>query len=52
MKLVRVGEVGKERPAIVDEQGQLRDLSQYIDDIAGEQLLPASLDKLRHLALN
>lgn len=49
MKLVRVGEVGKERPAMVDEQGELRDLSQYIDDIAGETLLPASLEKLRHL---
>lgn len=52
MKLVRVGEAGRERPAMVDEQGELRDLSQYIDDITGDQLLPDSLEKLRHLAVH
>ena len=52
MKLVRIGEPGKERPAIVDEQGELRDLSQYVDDIAGETLLPASLEKLCQIPLD
>ena len=52
MKLVRIGEPGKERPAIVDEQGELRDLSQHIDDIAGDTLLPESLDKLRQIPLD
>ena len=52
MKLVRIGEPGKERPAIVDEQGELRDLSQHIDDIAGDTLLPENLDKLRHISLD
>lgn len=52
MKLVRVGEPGQERPAIVDQQGELRDLSHYIDDIAGDTLLPSTLDKLRQLSLN
>lgn len=49
MKLVRVGERGQERPALLDEQGILRDLSQHIDDVAGEVLLPESLEKLRQI---
>lgn len=52
MKLVRVGEAGKERPAVIDEQGVLRDLSQHIDDIAGDALLPSSLETLRRLPLH
>lgn len=52
MKLVRVGEPGQERPALLDEEGILRDLSQHIDDIAGEVLLPESLDKLRQIPTN
>lgn len=52
MKLVRVGETGKERPAVIDEQGVLRDLSQHIDDIAGDALLPSSLETLRRLPLH
>ncbi|WBV23619.1 fumarylacetoacetate hydrolase family protein [Pantoea piersonii] len=52
MKLLRVGEPGKERPAMLDEQGELRDLSHYIDDIAGDALLPDSLDRLRQLPLS
>lgn len=52
MKFVRIGEAGKERPAAIDEQGNLRDLSQYVEDIAGNTLLPASIEKLRQLKLN
>lgn len=52
MKLLRVGEPGKERPAMLDEQGELRDLSHYIDDIAGDALLPDSFDRLRQLPLS
>ncbi|WP_313571076.1 fumarylacetoacetate hydrolase family protein [Pantoea piersonii] len=52
MKLLRVGEPGKERPAMLDEQGELHDLSHYIDDIAGDALLPDSLDRLRQLPLS
>lgn len=52
MKLVRIGEAGKERPGVIDEQGVLRDLSQHIDDIAGDALLPSSLEKLRRLPLH
>lgn len=51
MKLLRVGEPGNERPAMLDEQGELRDLSHYIDDLAGDALLPSSLERLRQLPL-
>jgi 2-keto-4-pentenoate hydratase/2-oxohepta-3-ene-1,7-dioic acid hydratase in catechol pathway len=47
MKLVRFGNVGEERPAIVDADGALRDLSGVVSDIAGGTLLTASLEKLR-----
>ncbi|WP_455865183.1 fumarylacetoacetate hydrolase family protein [Pantoea agglomerans] len=49
MKLLRYGQPGAERPALVDLQGNLRDLSDVIDDLAGSALSPASLDKLRQL---
>ena len=47
MKLLRYGEPGLERPAILDSEGQLRDLSGVVDDIAGATLLP---EGLAHLA--
>lgn len=52
MKLLRVGEPGKERPAMLDEQGELRDLSHFIDDLAGDALLPSALERLRQLPLS
>ncbi|MRT04615.1 fumarylacetoacetate hydrolase family protein [Ewingella americana] len=52
MKLLRYGPAGKERPAILDSNGKIRDLSAQVSDIGGDALLPASLDKLRHLDIN
>lgn len=49
MKLLRYGEPGQERPGMLDAQGRLRDLSQYIADVGGAALSPASLAKLRAL---
>lgn len=49
MKLLRVGEAGKERPALVDGQGQLRDLSAIVTDIGRDALLPESLAKVAAL---
>ena len=43
MKLLRVGAPGEEKPAILDDQGQARDLSGHITDIAGESLTPEGL---------
>ena len=49
MKLLRYGQAGREKPGLLDEDGRIRDLSGSIDDIAGEALLPASMDRLRAL---
>src|SRR5215472_6665036 len=47
MKLLRYGNVGEERPGIVDAEGALRDLSGITDDITGATLVPESIKKLR-----
>ncbi|MBK1699172.1 fumarylacetoacetate hydrolase family protein [Rhodovibrio salinarum] len=47
MKLVRYGPKGAEKPGLVDNQGTLRDLSGHVDDIAGDTLSDAGLDRLR-----
>ncbi|MFF9685899.1 fumarylacetoacetate hydrolase family protein [Streptomyces sp. NPDC014623] len=51
MKLLRVGTAGAERPALLDRNGTLRDLSGLVTDIDGELLADASaLDRLREAA--
>lgn len=52
MKLLRYGAPGQERPGVLDNNGQIRDLSQHIADVSGEALLPASLEKLRALDID
>lgn len=50
LKLLRYGEKHRERPGLLDAQGRIRDLSHVVDDIAGEALSPATLERLRALA--
>jgi 2,4-diketo-3-deoxy-L-fuconate hydrolase len=52
MKLVRYGNPGKEKPGLVDDNGQLRDLSAVVEDIGPAQLGDAALAKLRKLKLD
>jgi ureidoglycolate lyase/2,4-diketo-3-deoxy-L-fuconate hydrolase len=52
MKLLRVGDRGQERPALIDERGVLRDLSAHASDIGGEALLPENLETLRALDMS
>jgi 2-keto-4-pentenoate hydratase/2-oxohepta-3-ene-1,7-dioic acid hydratase in catechol pathway len=52
MKLLRVGALGHERPALLDGQGGLRDLSAHVRDIGGSSLLPENLAKMRDLNLD
>ncbi|MFJ9829461.1 fumarylacetoacetate hydrolase family protein [Streptomyces sp. NPDC101160] len=48
MKLLRVGPAGAERPALLDQDGTLRDLSALVDDIDGGLLSDgAALDRIR-----
>ena len=49
MKLMRYGAKGAEKPALIDAQGQVRDLSSVIADITAQTLVPAKLAELRAL---
>ncbi len=49
MKLLRVGPAGGEKPALLDAQGSLRDLSAHVPDIDADALSPAGLAKLAAL---
>ena len=46
MKLMRVGQPGQEKPAILDAEGQVRDLSAHVKDIGGEAFSPEGLKKI------
>ncbi|MER0236957.1 fumarylacetoacetate hydrolase family protein [Fulvimarina sp. MAC8] len=47
MKLLRIGEPGAEKPAILDGDGKARDLSGIVTDISGEALTPEGLERIR-----
>nr|WP_316643386.1 fumarylacetoacetate hydrolase family protein [uncultured Roseateles sp.] len=49
MKLMRYGAKGTERPALLDEQGHVRDLSGVMSDIDGTDLTPQGLHRLRQI---
>ncbi len=51
MKLLRYGNPGQEQPGILDSAGKIRSLKGVVDDIAGDALSGASLDKLRKVDL-
>jgi 2-keto-4-pentenoate hydratase/2-oxohepta-3-ene-1,7-dioic acid hydratase in catechol pathway len=46
MKLLRYGPPGKEQPALLDGEGQLRALTGVISDLSGDALLPESLTRI------
>lgn len=49
MRLLRYGPAGQEKPGLLDNTGALRDLTGIVPDIAGDVLLPESLERLRAL---
>ena len=49
MKLLRYGNPGQEKPGMLDQNGIIRDLSNIVEDIAGDALLPEGLEKLKNL---
>ena len=51
MKLLRVGEIGKEKPAALDKTGKTRDLSQHVVDFNPSTLNFETLEKLRKVNL-
>ena len=52
MKLVRYGNIGIEKPGVIDTSGNIRDLSQTIKDIDGSVLSEPSLDNLKSEDIN
>lgn len=52
MKLMRVGQPGHEKPAILDAEGTVRDLSGHVKDIGGEAISPEGLKKIAALDLS
>ena len=51
MKLLRVGTKGKEKPAALDKEGKIRDISSYIKDLEPETLNFQKIDKLKEINL-
>ncbi|WP_027580430.1 fumarylacetoacetate hydrolase family protein [Bradyrhizobium sp. Ai1a-2] len=49
MKLVRYGAKGEEKPGLINQSGQLRDLSAHLKDLTGEAYSPESLARLAAL---
>ena len=52
MKLVRFGSNGNEMPGLIDESGQLFDLSTYVKDISGEILSEDKLEEISKINTN
>lgn len=52
MKLLRVGIKGNEKPAVLDKNGKIRDISSHISDLNPENLNFASITKLQSADLS
>ncbi len=52
MKLLRYGPVGQERPGILDDAGNIRDLSGHVDDISDDVLCPEGLANVAALEVS
>lgn len=50
MKLLRFGPKGQEKPGLLDDDGNLRNLSGVIDDLSGDVLSDAGLKQLSQLS--
>ena len=51
MKFLRIGVKGKEKPAVLDKDGKIRDLSSKIKDFSPEFLNNSSINNLKNLNL-
>ena len=52
MKLLRLGNIGSEKPALIDSQNNFRDLSSVIDDLNPETLNFDILEKIKKINTN
>ncbi|HWU63003.1 MAG TPA: fumarylacetoacetate hydrolase family protein [Ensifer sp.] len=49
MKFLRYGSAGQEKPGLLDDEGQIRNLSAVIPDLAGSSLMPETMERLMTL---
>jgi 2,4-diketo-3-deoxy-L-fuconate hydrolase len=52
MKLLRYGEMGRERAGLLDDQGRIRALPEALGDLAGDRLTPQGLAEIAALDSN
>ena len=52
MKLLRVGELGKEKVAALDKNNVIRDLSEHIEDLTPQNFNDTTLSKLKSIDLS
>ena len=52
MKLLRIGNIGKEKPAALDSSGKIRDLSEHVVDFNSSTLNFETLEKLKRVNLD
>ena len=51
MKLLRCGPLNKEKPAVLDKNGKIRDISSHIDDLNPQSISLTNLEKLKKINL-
>jgi 2-keto-4-pentenoate hydratase/2-oxohepta-3-ene-1,7-dioic acid hydratase in catechol pathway len=51
MKLLRCGSLNKEKPAVLDKNGKIRDISSHIDDLNPQNISFTNLEKLKNINL-
>ena len=52
MKLLRVGQKGKEKPGVLDKDGKIRDISSHVKDLNPENLNFETISKLQSVDLS
>ena len=52
MKLCRIGDIGKEKPAIIDKENNYRDLSSIINDLDSKTLNFNTIEKIKNLEIS
>ncbi|MGD0492355.1 MAG: fumarylacetoacetate hydrolase family protein [Steroidobacteraceae bacterium] len=52
MKLLRYGRAGSEKPGLLDDNGQIRDLSSALADLSAEHLSPQRLNEIRAISVD
>jgi len=52
MKLCRIGKVGREKPAVLDKDGKIRDISSHVKDLNPDHLNFSTISKLQSIDLS